>query len=478
MWTRFTTQARWALPVALLLAYGAEQFQSALLAVLTPACLLIYVRAGSWWRQCHVWILLSLLWALAFGQLAPFLQPAEWAVSVTAAVFMAQWPFVIDRFLHKRVPFALSSLVLPVALVSNDFLRHLIDPTGSYGLLGYSVGADSVLAPWASVLGIDGISFLLAWSAAGIATVFTSRARWPSYRVIALAYATTMLVVITYGLIYPHTSAPRSTSVTLALIANGNTQSRDLTWWLQQSENAAARGAQWIVWGEGALMIPQREENAALEKIQTLAQNTGTHIVAGIFHSDQVFQGKRHNKLVWIDNEGRVRSSYHKNHGQFAEGTVESDGMMNVVETPWGRVGLSICWDADFPRFMRQAGDKSVQAIINPSYDFAGVAHARADIARFRAIENGVTIIRPNNFGWSFIANQHGQLLSQQWLNRGDTSMQLYTLPLTAQTTIYRFVGDGFLWSCVAALLLLLVLGFRRDLAERNSITAASGVSS
>lgn len=84
----------------------------------------------------------------------------------------------------------------------------------------------------------------------------------------------------------------------------------------------------------------------------------------------------------------------------------ESDSIENgdepiVIDTPFGRLGIAVCYDLRFPEFFRKMVEQKVEIIIVPSAFTAetGAAHWEV-LLRARAIENLCYIIAPNQGGF------------------------------------------------------------------------------
>lgn len=464
------------LAAAVLASCLAERWTLPLLQLGFPVLLLIYLRSQPIQRGFPLaWLALAASWTLVMADFAPFMKPAEWAVTMLVSFALSLLPYLADRLMQGRLSATLATLVLPCAMLSSDYLRHLFDPTGSYGMLGYGPGADHPLAQLSAVTGIDGVSFMLAWAASIAATAFQQRSALLTgkapIRGIALCFSTGLLLLLSWGVAQRQadsTADPVGADqpVRIASIARRHdpaiTDQQNLDDWLKLSRQQAQHGADIIVWAEGALMIAADKEDAAVRAGQELAKTEGVHLVMAVFHLDRVFDNKRHNKLIWIDSQGLIRTVYHKNHGQFAERTIAGDGKLAVVDTPWGRFGLTICWDADFPGFIRQASQQGVHALLNPSYDYAAVVHGRAEMARYRAIENGMALIRPNNNGLSLIADHKGRLLASQRSQAYEPVVLMTELRLPKQWTAYRYLGSALSLLSVAGLCVLILIAWRR----------------
>ncbi len=475
-WPALLQTQLWLLAALVASVIGERQLLAPLL-IATPLLLLIYLHRQPAGRGFVVgWLAYSLAWTVFMADFAPFMDTVSWSLTIFSGSLLALLPLLADRLLRARLPLTLAVLVFPCAQLLVDQLRHYADPTGTYGLLGYSLPAGSPLAQLAGVLGIDGLSFLVALLASVGAHLWTSPNALAERLKLACAAGVSLGLLWLAGVALQHTALPPDAPVLrVASLSRGIERAQLKTMppsallddWLQRTRQAADQGARLVVWGEGALSIPSAFESTALAAVQTLARERQIDIVAAVFHLDRSVDGKRHNKLVWIDSQGRISAVYHKNHGQFAEQTIDGDGKLALIDTVWGRFALSICWDADFPRFIAQAGAQGAVALLNPSYDWPEIAGGRANIARYRGIENGVAVIRPNNNGHSFIADSKGRLLASQQNRAHEPVNLIVDLPLAVQKRAAPAVS---FWPALLAGLVfagLLVFGWRRGKTPR-----------
>ncbi len=135
------------------------------------------------------------------------------------------------------------------------------------------------------------------------------------------------------------------------------------------------------------------------------------------------------------DAEGRQRARYDKIHlfdvtleenGEtYNESeTIEPGSEVVVVDSPFGRLGLAICYDLRFPELFRQLANKGVELIALPAAFTAltGRAHWEA-LVRARAIENVAYVVAAGQGGYhvngretygdSMIVDPWGQILDR-----------------------------------------------------------------
>ncbi|CAD7334779.1 carbon-nitrogen hydrolase family protein [Sphingomonadales bacterium 56] len=116
------------------------------------------------------------------------------------------------------------------------------------------------------------------------------------------------------------------------------------------------------------------------------------------------------NRSFVIDNKGEIRARYDKIHlfdvdlatgESWRESAVYRPGEKVVaVDTPWGRMGLSVCYDLRFPDLYRALTNAGVTMLLMPAAFTVptGQAHWHV-LLRARAIEAGCFVIAPAQTG-------------------------------------------------------------------------------
>ncbi len=187
---------------------------------------------------------------------------------------------------------------------------------------------------------------------------------------------------------------------------------------------AADSGAQLLVLPETFAMFraSAQEELGKLEAageglirpfLQQQARELGVWIVGGTIPiASEEHKGKEvHAACLLVDDQGREVVQYNKihmfdvdvddEHGSYRESDTFLPGSdAIVVDTPFGRLGLAVCYDIRFPELFRMMFDQSVDLIAVPSAFtlHTGEAHW-LPLLRARAIENQCYIIGANQGG-------------------------------------------------------------------------------
>lgn len=104
------------------------------------------------------------------------------------------------------------------------------------------------------------------------------------------------------------------------------------------------------------------------------------------------------------------------------ENTIESGDQVVVVDTPYGKIGLSTCYDLRFPELYRAMGNVDMIVVPSAFTDTTGKAHWET-LVRARAIENLCYVIAPaqggyhlsgrETYGHSMIVDPWGVVLDQ-----------------------------------------------------------------
>ena len=208
--------------------------------------------------------------------------------------------------------------------------------------------------------------------------------------------------------------------------------------------DAAAQGATFIATPENTtLMAPDagaklassfdEAHDPALPVFTALAKELGIWLLIGSL-AIKVSDTKTANRSFLIAPDGHITARYSKIHlfdVELANGeayresnTVAGGSEAVVADTPWGGVGLTICYDMRFPQLYGALARKGAFLITVPSAFTVptGQAHWHV-LLRARAIENGCFIVAPaqgghhangrKTYGHSLIVAPWGEILAE-----------------------------------------------------------------
>ena len=160
---------------------------------------------------------------------------------------------------------------------------------------------------------------------------------------------------------------------------------------------------------------------------------------------------------------GEVAWEYLKTHpvpGYEERYMVRGPAPAPTYAAPEGRFAGAICYDGDFPGFMRRAAPADL--LILHADDWRDITPFHARMSVFRALELGVSLVRPTMNGLSVAADYRGEILAA--MNHFDSADRVMTAAIHTRgvRTLYALVGDAFAWLAALCLLTLTTLALLR----------------
>lgn len=166
------------------------------------------------------------------------------------------------------------------------------------------------------------------------------------------------------------------------------------------------------------------------EQMATLAREHGIWLVGGTLPLVSPQAGKVLNTTLVYNPQGELASRYDKIHlFGFTKGEESYDESRTIVpgsevgtfEAPFGRVGLSVCYDLRFPELYRAMGQCALMIVPAAFTHTTGMAHWEV-LLRARAIENQCYVLAAaqggvhrngrRTFGHSMLIDPWGEVKS------------------------------------------------------------------
>lgn len=404
------------------------------------------------------------------------------------ALYYGLLGWLAQRFTAPALPRLL--LIFPALWVVLEWLRGWFLSGFPWLQLGYSQ-IDAPLAGYAPVLGVLGISWLLALSAALLLLLFRrGGVRWGALAGLALIWGAG------WGVGQRDWSRVSGDPLSVALVQGNISQALkwepeqltpSLVLYAQQSKPHFGRDL--IVWPETAISAFQFQvDEAFLQPLETQLKRHASHLVFGVVRLDAE-QKHYFNAMVALGNE--QRDSYFKRHlvpfteylpfksllqplvqiftipmSDFSRGRA----VKPLMQVGPHQAGLSICYEDAFGVEMSQALPEAAY-LINASNDawfgrsLAPPQHLQ--IARMRALEMGRYLLRATNTGISAIIGPKGELKATAPLQE----MAVVTgqiLPMRGITPFARFGNWPLMGMLFLSLTVAFFLGHVRFRSERR----------
>jgi apolipoprotein N-acyltransferase len=378
-------------------------------------------------------------------------------------------------------------LLAPAVWVTSELARTYFWSGFPWLLLGYSQTTVLPIAQFASVVGVFGMSALVALVSTALAYVVVSRSR---ASIVTVGVTALVLMAVTiWGArrLEDNGIAGQGHSARVALIQGNIPQDqkwddahagRILDTYLTMTREAAARGAQLVIWPESSTPFPFMDDKAGGERIRAVVRETGIELLLG---SDQVDHQTKayYNAAFLVRKDGTVAGVYQKMHlvpfGEFVPlqqllffvgPLVEQAGAfspgrdMVMLPTSQGPISTAICYEIVFPRLIRESvlrGSQLLTTITNDAwYGDTSAPYQHFLQASMRAIEQGRYLARAANTGISGFVDPYGRVLQKSEIFQ--PAILVGDVRMLDVRTIYGRIGDLCAYVCAALTLVALLL--------------------
>lgn len=210
----------------------------------------------------------------------------------------------------------------------------------------------------------------------------------------------------------------------------------------------------------------EKEGSGPIQRfLSKIAKKHQIWLIGGSIPLEASTPGKVRNACIVYDDKGKQVARYDKihlfglnlgNENYREENTIESGDKVVVVETPFGKIGLSICYDLRFPELFRAMGEVDIIIVPSAFTETTGKAHWES-LIRARAIENLSYVLAPAQGGYHLSGREtHGNsMIVDPWgvvldrlprgsgvviatVNSGYQSSLRNSLPALKHRTIYK----------------------------------------
>lgn len=258
------------------------------------------------------------------------------------------------------------------------------------------------------------------------------------------------------------------------------------------SREAAAEGADIIVWSETCIPANIHTSSGIHDYITELAEECGVPILCGVFTLREGYEADC-NSIVAALPDGTIHDTIYlkRNPVPFGEFVPFREVIMTLIpplanintlgeDIPAGEesvvfdlegvtVGPLICFDSIYERNARDSVDNGAQLLAvstNDSWfrDSRGVWMHHAQ-SRLRAIETGRWVVRSANTGVSSIISPTGEAVDT--LGALQTGYVMADVTALDRTTPYQVVGDAFAYLCLAAVATAVLCPISYDIVRR-----------
>jgi apolipoprotein N-acyltransferase len=397
-------------------------------------------------------------------------------------------------------------LTIPIAWSALEWVRSYFPIGFPWNLLGYAAYRNVEIIQFAEFTGVYGVSALIMFfNVVAYAIIFQPYTRRMQTAALGSLTAAMALALI-FGSWRVHTlaTAVPQGSLKVALVQGDIPQS--LKWnpkfletsfeiYRGQSQAAAQRGADLIVWPEAAAAFffqpndrypPQFTDDAAYrQRLLDLAGRIREPILFGApalgVEDDRV---GFYNRAYLVSGNGQVEGWYDKIQlvpfGEYVPLRKLLGGLVNRVVVGFGdmfagrtqtlfavhgaKLAVLICYESVFPNFTRTAVKEGADILVNITndawYGSSSAPYQLLAMAAMRSVETKAPMVRVANTGVSAVIQPDGTITARTPLfKRGTEIEHVYWRPVR---TVYVKIGDIFAEACVALSAVALTLALLR----------------
>jgi apolipoprotein N-acyltransferase len=137
-----------------------------------------------------------------------------------------------------------------------------------------------------------------------------------------------------------------------------------LSFYASQVPKAAARGGQVVVLPEKIVGVTPEDRDALVGLLSGATSSSHVWLIAGI---NEIGHTPKMNAAWVFSPDGALVGEYRKHYfvRGFEDG-YQSGDRIYVIDAPWGKTGVAICKDLDYPWFIRAYGARNVTLMLVP----------------------------------------------------------------------------------------------------------------
>lgn len=439
------------------------------LAWLAPIPLMIVLPRLRWWQAALASYIASMLAALNFVLAYPSFPRAVLISGLLGIALQGAAVLLLWRRVATSCGPLLTVLAYPVFVVAMEFAISKTQPHGTFGSLGYSQSDVLPVIQLASLIGVMGVSFLVALVGAGLAEGWRRRAD-PRSRNIALATGLVpLMLALLFGIIRLRQQPP-AREIKIGLLANdariGLWRTTDsakalklIRSYADRSGELASQGAELVILPEKFVGVTSEYESSARAILSETAHQHHVSLLAGL---NLLQPGSSRNLAVVYGPDGAVRVEYDKRHPVpgFEDDVILGKGPGLIPQTG-DTIGVAICKDMDFVSLGREYAAAGAGLMLVPAWDFRTDDWIHSRMATVRGVEGGFAVARSAADGLLTLSDRYGRVVAQR-SSADSLASLLGALRVSSPGTFFSRTGEWFAWSCLVASAILIVIALAR----------------
>ncbi|MBV9469736.1 MAG: carbon-nitrogen hydrolase family protein, partial [Abitibacteriaceae bacterium] len=178
---------------------------------------------------------------------------------------------------------------------------------------------------------------------------------------------------------------------------------------------------------------PERVDGAVITTLAALAARHHTYIVCPIYRRDGV---QRLNSAILLGRQGEMACIYDKVYPYWSEfemqPAVQIGSHVPVYAADFGRIGMAICFDVNFPAVWQRLADQGAELVIWPS------AYSAGGSLQAHAINYHFAIVTATSTGDCQVYDITGQRILDEQMDEQSDGLNISRITLDLDRGIYH----------------------------------------
>ncbi len=415
--------------------------------------------------------------AYLIGRISWFAYLIKVATVIPAIIFTLLLPLIFalivvcTRWIVLKTKFPIGILAFPVLFTIYEFLLITLSPDGTAASIAYSQANFLPVIQIASATGILGITFIITLIPSILAVGWFHNKEKNRFIMALFLAVVLVFIVVLSGTIRINGNVVKKTFTAGLVVLNEShhfvtdhpvleKEMNTVSIYIDSISGLANKGAELVVLPERAFNINSETEHRIFQELSDAAKKNHVYIISGYTN----FKNNPLRNSAWvIDPSGKLLCDYNKVHlvtgfeRQFSPGN--ETGLFSFEGLA---SGIAICKDLDFPEHLRKYGQKNVEILCVPAWDFVQDGWLHSRMAILRGVESGFSEVRAARQGLLTISDCYGRVNAEASTLHKKNVTLVGEVTLAQKNTIYSRFGDWFgILNLAAGIALILIVSLR-----------------
>ncbi len=429
---------------------------------------LSYLKITHGWKSRFIFsIVLFVTWSLIILKVISPPIPFYFIPMYSLPIALFHFPgyYLYGKFRNHKW----SVLLFPSFMIILEWIQYTYTSLASWGVVAYTQVDSIRVAQSLSVFGMGGLSFLIYWINSSITELIINKKVKVTNLYMPLGF---LIFLLFHGHLRLELIKDKEVkTITVATIGTDSqvyglplpskeSNQKVIHNIFEKTAQAGIMGAKLAVWTEAAFYVTPETEIKWQDSIAQLSKKNNISIVASYVVPVSKSPFRFENKYFYFTSNGKLLKEYLKHESVPGEPAIKGESPLSTVDEFDCNIGGAICYDYDFPYLARLNQKAKADLVALPSSDWRGIDPLHTQMAAFRAIKQGYSIVRSTRFGLSAAINPYGKMVNQMSSFDNNSKIMISNIQAAHINTIYSKVGDLIVYISILFVGIIFVCSF------------------